>query len=93
MVAQTRRAQLVELLQLGERTPHMLAVDMEMKVKDVLEDLAHVRKSLGPRLLVKPAECAACGFVFRKRDRLGTPSRCPQCRSERIDGPWLSVRD
>ena len=31
-----------------------------------------------------PAECLACGFAFRKRDRLTTPGRCPRCRAERI---------
>lgn len=26
----------------------------------------------------------SCGFTFRKRERLSTPSRCPVCRSEEI---------
>jgi|CXWL01.1.fsa_nt_gi predicted Zn-ribbon and HTH transcriptional regulator len=49
------------------------------------EDLEHLARSLrgrGSRLVVSPASCRACGFVFRERSRYHAPSRCPRCRGE-----------
>jgi transcriptional regulator len=62
--------------------------------KDVAEHLAHLEKSLkasGGRLQVLPAECVACGFVFRDRKRFTRPGACPECRSTRIDPPAFRV--
>jgi len=52
----------------------------------VAEHLSHAIRSLEPgeRLGEAPAACLACGFAFRKRERLTTPGRCPRCRTERI---------
>jgi predicted Zn-ribbon and HTH transcriptional regulator len=54
---------------------------------DVALHLEHLDRSIrreGGRLVVEPASCLACGFVFRSRQRLSTPGSCPSCRSERI---------
>src|SRR4030066_1179948 len=48
--------------------------------KEVYAHLPHVKKTvgrLGERLLVTPAECNACGFTFRKRERPDKPRRGP----------------
>lgn len=58
--------------------------------KDVAGHLEHLDKSLrgvGGRLEVLPAECIACGYVFRDRKRFSRPGSCPNCRSTRIDPP------
>lgn len=61
-----------------------------IKEKDVLDHLPHIARSIaahegeGSRFAVEPSQCLECGFVFRKRDRLKTPSKCPVCRSEEI---------
>jgi predicted Zn-ribbon and HTH transcriptional regulator len=63
--------------------------------KDVCGHLTHIRETLhrsGGHLEVTPAECVTCGFVFRKRERLTKPGRCPVCRSESIHAPLFSVR-
>jgi predicted Zn-ribbon and HTH transcriptional regulator len=73
-------------------TPRELAKELGMRVSDLLSDLEHLRKSLKERFEVEPARCEACGFTFSKRTRLSKPSRCPECRSERIDGPLIRVR-
>jgi len=57
--------------------------------KEVQGHLAHIARSVaaagGPeRFVVEPSSCINCGFVFKKRDRLKTPSRCPICASEEI---------
>jgi len=54
--------------------------------KEVLEHLPHVARSTGGgfKFVTEPSRCLGCGFVFRKRDRLKTPGKCPICRSEGI---------
>lgn len=62
--------------------------------KEVAGHLEHIRQSLqrtGSRLIVQPAECAKCGFVFDKRKRLTRPSRCPVCKSESLHAPQFSI--
>jgi hypothetical protein len=64
--------------------------------KDVVGHMEHLARSLprrGSELVVVPAECEKCGFVFRKRGRLRRPGRCPLCRSETIAEPLFSVRE
>jgi predicted Zn-ribbon and HTH transcriptional regulator len=57
--------------------------------------LEHLERSLARgelELRVEPPRCQECGFGFKKRERLGRPSRCPRCRSERLDSPLFSVK-
>jgi predicted Zn-ribbon and HTH transcriptional regulator len=86
----TVRAALRDALRAGPRTAHELSALVRVPEKQVAEHLEHLARSLraaGERLDVEPARCLDCGFVFRKRDRLSRPSRCPLCRGERLDGP------
>ena len=62
--------------------------------KLILEDLKAIQKSLrrvGKVLLVKPAECRKCGFVFRPE--INIPSRCPRCKSEWIEEPRFMIAE
>lgn len=62
--------------------------------RDVAGHLASIErgaKHRGERFVVEPARCEGCGFVFKKRERLSTPSRCPACRSERIHPPRFRI--
>ncbi len=64
--------------------------------KDVIGHMEHLTRSLPRRnseLVVAPAECEACGFVFRKRSRLRRPGRCPLCRSTSITEPLFCIRE
>ncbi len=61
---------------------------------EVAGHLEHLSRSLthrGQQLVVLPARCLACEFIFEGRRRFGRPSRCPQCRKERIEPPRFSV--
>jgi predicted Zn-ribbon and HTH transcriptional regulator len=63
--------------------------------KQVVEHLEHIRKTAarhGTALRTEPARCRGCGFVFRKRERLTKPGRCPVCRHESIEAPRFSVK-
>jgi phosphoglucomutase len=62
--------------------------------KAVLFALGHLRRTLrrqGGVLVVHPARCLACGFVFAKRDRLTKPGKCPVCQGTHIDPPRFSL--
>jgi predicted Zn-ribbon and HTH transcriptional regulator len=62
--------------------------------KEVAGHLEHIRHTLhhtGRRLIVQPAECIKCGFVFDKRERLTRPSRCPMCKGESLHAPLFSM--
>jgi predicted Zn-ribbon and HTH transcriptional regulator len=90
----TIRAALVRHLREGQRTARELSGLVGIPEKQVADHLAHVARSLRPtpeRLRVEPARCLACGFVFRKRDRLDRPSACPVCRAQHLRPPRFAV--
>jgi len=63
--------------------------------KEVLDHLEHIRIAShkdGQHLLLTPALCKKCGFIFRKRERLARPGKCPVCRNEQIAEPLYSIR-
>ncbi len=64
-------------------------------LKDVEEDLHHLLKSMKRmpyRTVIEPAVCRQCGFRFR-HDKLHKPSRCPQCKSNWISDPLISIEE
>jgi predicted Zn-ribbon and HTH transcriptional regulator len=65
-----------------------------IKEKEVLDHLTHIEKSAHHRgFTVEPASCQQCGFSFKKRTRLSTPSRCPVCKSEHISPPRFKINN
>ncbi len=88
----TDRERIRQLLEDGTHDLYSLAQLLEMKVTVVEDEVAHVVKSCKKKLHITPAECEACGFVFRDRVRISSPSRCPKCRSERVTSPLFTLR-
>jgi hypothetical protein len=80
---------MAQLLTENRLTARDLSGILGISEKDVYEHLPHVEKSLGngTSIIVEPARCRSCDFVFKKRRRLTTPGRCPVCRSESITFP------
>ena len=69
--------------------------EVHIPEKDVYDHLEHIECSThktGHHLTIIPAECLKCGFVFKKRERLKKPGRCPVCRGEQIQEPLFSVK-
>ena len=90
----TLRQAIVALLRNESVTAMDISEEVSISVNDVYGHLEHIRHSLhreGARLLVLPAECRGCGFVFAKRDRFKRPGRCPVCRGQSISQPHFSV--
>ena len=83
----TIRSKLRQVLGEGPLTARELSARVGISEKEVAGHLAHLARSLrqsGERLRVEPTRCLACGFVFKDRTRLDKPSRCPECKSERL---------
>lgn len=89
----TCRQRIAELIAEGSWTLNDLSAEVHLPVKEVLQHLIHVRKSVRPplRFVLEPASCLNCGFVFKDRRRLNAPSKCPKCRSSHIQDPRYSV--
>jgi len=85
----TTRQRIAGLLRGSSMTAGEISRAASVREKEVAGHLAHVARSVSAsggraRFVVEPSKCLNCGFVFRKRERLKTPSRCPICASEEI---------
>lgn len=83
----TVRLALRQVLTEGPLTARELSARVGISEKEVAGHLEHLARSLrqrGERLRVEPTQCLACGFVFKDRTRLNKPSRCPECKSQRL---------
>ena len=90
---QTQRQMIKELLLEGVFSSLELSQRLSMPEKEVLDHLAHIALAPGPsrRFRTTPAVCNNCGFAFKKRERLTTPSRCPLCHHESIRRPRFAL--
>ena len=60
-------------------------------VEDALRHMIRSARAADHRIVVVPARCRACGFIFDE-DRLTKPGRCPECRESRIFEPQISIQ-
>lgn len=91
----TVRDRIREALELRPHTALEISQSVSIAQADVAGHLEHLARSLphqGLVLEVEPARCVACELTFEGRKRFSKPSRCPRCRSERIQPPRFSVR-
>ncbi|MFW5640725.1 MAG: transcriptional regulator [Thermodesulfobacteriota bacterium] len=90
----TIRQQIIDLLTQESYDVRELSQALRISEKEVASHLDHVNKSVASqkrKLQVNPATCAECGFTFKDRKRLTKPSRCPKCKSQRIQSPRYRV--
>jgi predicted Zn-ribbon and HTH transcriptional regulator len=88
------RTALREALLGAFRTARELSQRASLSEKEIAAHLEHLEKSLrskGERLIVRPAKCLACEHEFEDRKRFSAPSRCPECKSERIAPPAFKI--
>jgi predicted Zn-ribbon and HTH transcriptional regulator len=91
---ETVRREIMTLLERGPSSARELSTEVRISEKEVYEHLEHIRRTLNKNdreLVIIPAECAKCGFVFTKRERLRKPGRCPVCKAESIREPLFSL--
>jgi transcriptional regulator len=92
---ETIRHKIISLLEGKTFSSKEISVEVSVSEKEVYEHLEHIQRTINKRehnFIVTPAVCKKCGFVFRKRDRLKKPGKCPMCRNEVIQEPLFSVR-
>lgn len=87
----------MSIIEEGEHSAKDISREAGIPEKDVYGHLEHIRKSLKSLkqagLRVTPAECKKCGFVFKKRERLTKPGKCPVCRGTSILEPLFSIEE
>ncbi len=84
----------MSLLENNSLSAKDISVEAGISEKEIYEHLEHIQKTAGKsrfQFVVAPAICKKCGFVFRKRDRLKKPGKCPVCRSQLIKEPVFSI--
>jgi len=89
----TLRRGLVEILSVQPRSVSSIARELGFNRRDVEDDLRHAIRSAraaGHTVIVEPARCKQCGFVFGE-DRLAKPGKCPDCKGSRIYEPQIRI--
>ena len=91
----TPRQRIIELITGARLSSYQLAQMLGIPERQVEEHLTHVVKTIARdkmrQFVLDPARCQNCGFIFRDRSRLTSPSRCPHCRSEAIAAPRYGI--
>jgi predicted Zn-ribbon and HTH transcriptional regulator len=80
------RRDLIARLSAEPRSVSRLARELGLSRVDIEDDLRHAIRSAraaGHRVVVLPASCRTCGFVFGE-EKLSKPGKCPACRGTRI---------
>ncbi len=88
----TTRQRIADLLRERAATASELGESLSLPAPVVYDHLEHVSRSVGDdeTFLVSSPVCRACGFDGFDRP-LNYPSRCPECRSERIEEPAFRI--
>ena len=91
----TTRQRIADALRTAPHDAADLSTAVGVPRSAVYTHLEHVARSVctdaaDEQFLVAPPECDACGFDGFD-DPLNDPSRCPECRSERIAQPTFVI--
>jgi len=91
---QTIRRRIIDLLGSREMNAKQLSQALGLPEKEVVEHLAHAARTLNAmnhQLIIRPAQCRRCGYVFENRKRLTKPGRCPQCKGTHLHQPTFRL--
>lgn len=83
----------MDLVSSEPRTASSLARELRLDRRDLENDLQHMitsARAAGHVVIVDPARCKKCGFVF-DQTRLSKPGKCPECRGSRVFEPLIRV--
>ncbi len=91
---ETSRREIISVLENRTLSARELSASVRISEKEVYEHIEHIQKTVRKdenRLTVIPAECLKCGFVFKKREKIKKPGKCPVCNGEQIQGPFFTI--
>jgi len=92
---QTVRREIIDLLMDSEHSAREISARLGIREKEVYEHLEHIRRSVKAqkrKLVVVPARCLSCDYVFEERRRLSKPGRCPNCRATHLADPGYFIK-
>lgn len=87
----TRRQEIIKILKKKQTSAQDLANYFKVELKEIIEDLEHIKLTVKDKLKIFPAQCKMCGFLFKERSRIKRPSKCPRCRHERIEAALFRI--
>ena len=90
----TIRQKIISLLSKDEMSAREISGTLGISEKEVSDHLSHIARSLASqdqKVLIAPANCRDCGYVFENRKRFTRPGRCPQCKKSHIQSPRFRI--
>jgi len=90
----TFRRDLVKILSAQPRSASSIVRELGLDRRDVEDELRHAIRSAraaGHTVVIEPAKCKQCGFVFSE-DRLAKPGKCPECKGTRLYEAQISIQ-
>ena len=90
----TIRQDMLELLKEGPVSARELSQYLHIREHEVYDHLEHLSKSVGSKgmkLIIEPARCLSCNYLFRDRTKMSPPSRCPKCRKTHLTQPSYTI--
>lgn len=85
----TIREEIARILKTGKFSAKELSRFLEIGEKEVYYHLEFIKKS--HYLKIEPSQCKICGFLFKKREKLKKPTKCPICKNEYILDPVFYI--
>lgn len=86
---------IIDLLKIREYSFSELLYTLEIKnwknLVKYLEKIKIISKRKKWKLVIKPAYCKKCGYVFESEIKI--PSKCPRCKSEWIEEPRFKIEN
>ncbi len=92
---ETVRKEIVSFLKEQILTAKEISGYVRISEKEVSAHLEHIKKSIfrnNLKMVVDPATCKKCGFIFKKREKINKPGKCPLCHGKSIEDPVYSIR-
>ena len=92
----TIRQEIISELLQGTCSARDISATVRIPEREVYNHLEHIHRSIASsylHLVITPAECKKCGFVFAKREKLKRPGKCPVCKGESIREPLFTIED
>lgn len=86
----TIRQEIVRLIGEGDLEVGDLSKAVGKSEKELYDHLEHLFRAKA--LLIVPAECLHCGYLFSKREKVKKPGKCPQCKGTHIKQPMFRAR-
>jgi predicted Zn-ribbon and HTH transcriptional regulator len=90
----TLRQKIISLLSDEEMSAREISGEVGIPEKEVIEHLAHIARSVASqnkKVVIAPAICLDCKYVFENRRRFTRPGRCPQFKKSHIQSPRFHI--